>query len=226
MAYDLYVITDRQIARGLSHAEIARRAVSGGADAIQLRDKTLSSRALVQAASEIRSITRETGTCFIVNDRIDIALATGADGVHLGQEDLPVMSARRIAPPGFIIGVSIGTVAEAVSAVSAGADYIALSPTFDTGSKADAGPGYGLRTLRKICEMVSVPVIAIGGINPGNVAGVVAAGAAGIAVISAVVSAEDIAGAARYLKESIRDTKASIPERRSHVSCDHYSDCS
>lgn len=226
MAYDLYVITDRRIARGLSHAEIARRAVSGGADVIQLRDKTLSSRAMIQAAWEIRSITRETGTCFIVNDRIDIALAAGADGVHLGHEDLPVISARRIAPPGFIIGVSIGTVAGAVSAVSAGADYIALSPTFDTASKEDAGPGYGLQTLREICETVSVPVIAIGGINPGNLAGVIAAGAAGIAVISAVVASEDIAGAARNLKELIRDAKASIPQRRSNVSCDQYSDCS
>ncbi len=118
MAYDLYVITDRRIARGLPHAEIARLVIAGGADVVQLRDKGLPCRDLFAAACEIREITREAGVLFIVNDRIDIAIASGADGVHLGQDDLPLRDARRIAPAGFIIGISVGCVADAIAAES------------------------------------------------------------------------------------------------------------
>jgi thiamine-phosphate pyrophosphorylase len=207
MAYDLYVITDRPIARGLPHAEIARLVIDGGADVVQLRDKGLSCRDLFAAACEIREITREAGVLFIVNDRIDIALAAGADGVHLGQHDLPVRNARRIAPPGFIIGVSVGCIADAVAAESAGAGYVALSPIFPTSSKEDAGPGHGIPVLRGICSAVSIPVIAIGGISPRNVPQVIAAGAEGVAVISSVVGQEDIAGAARQMKAIIREAK-------------------
>ena len=210
MIYDLYVITDMKIARGLSHAEIARRAVSGGADVIQLRDKSLHGRDLLRAACEIREITRAAGALFIVNDRIDVALAAGADGVHLGQDDLPVRYARKLAPPEFIVGVSVGCVTEAALAESAGVDYIALSPTYKTASKEDAGPGHGLAVLRAICSTVSIPVIAIGGIGPGNVSGIIAAGADGVAVISAVVGKEDITGAARQMKVLIRSAKTAL----------------
>jgi len=203
MAYDLYVITDEAISRGLSHAGIARRAVAGGADAIQLRDKKLTGRDLVRIAQEIRTITAAAGALFIVNDRMDVALAAGADGVHLGQDDLPVECARAIAPPGFIIGVSVGSVAEAVTAAKGGADYIALSPTFCTGSKEDAGPGCGLEMLAAIRSAVSIPLIAIGGIGCDNVDDVIAAGADGIAVISAVVGQEDVTRAAREMKTRI-----------------------
>jgi len=207
MAYDLYVITDRRIARGLSHAEIARRVIDGGADVVQLRDKGLPCRDLFAAACEIREITRDAGVLFIVNDRIDIALASGADGVHLGQNDLPIRDARRIAPPGFIIGVSVGCIADAVAAESAGAGYVAASPIFPTTSKENAGPGHGITVLREICSAVSLPVIAIGGISPLNVPQVIAAGADGVAVISSVVGQEDIAGAARQMKAIIRNAK-------------------
>jgi thiamine-phosphate pyrophosphorylase len=208
MAYDLYVITDRVIARGLSHAEIARRALDGGADVVQLRDKSLPSGDLLAAACEIREVTREAGGLFIVNDRIDIALASGADGVHLGQDDLPVRDAMRIAPPGFIIGISVRDIADAVAAESAGAGYVALSPTFPTTSKENAGPGHGITVLRGICSAVSLPVIAIGGISPRNVPEVIAAGADGVAVISSVVGQEDITGAARQMKSIIMNAKA------------------
>lgn len=110
MPYDLYVVTDREIGRGRSHQEIAREAVAGGADVIQFRDKTLPFREFIEIAEEIREITSEAGAMFIVNDRIDVALAVGADGVHLGQSDLPAAYARKISPPGFIIGVSVGNV--------------------------------------------------------------------------------------------------------------------
>lgn len=207
MPYDLYVITDETLAGGLLHAEIARRAVAGGADVIQLRDKSLNCRNLARTGREIRAVTNPAGALFIVNDRLDAALACGADGVHLGQGDISPAVARQLAPPGFIIGVSVGSVKEALVAEAAGADYVALSPTFDTGSKADAGPGHGLRRLREIREAVRIPVIAIGGITPGNVREVIRAGADGVAVISAVVAAPDIAAAARDLKERIRAAK-------------------
>lgn len=208
MAYDLYVITDEQIGHGLSHAELARRAVAGGADTIQLRDKRLSGRDLLIVASAIREVTRDAGALFVVNDRLDVALAAGADGVHLGESDLPIEHARRIAPPGFIIGASVGSVATAVRAGAAGADYVALSPTFSTASKDDAGPGHGLAMLSAIRSAVSLPLVAIGGITPGNVADVIAAGADGIAVISAVVGEDDVTAAARDLRIRITAAKA------------------
>jgi len=208
MAYDLYVITDRQIARGLPHAGIARLVIEGGADVVQLRDKGLPCRDLFAAACEIREITREAGVLFIVNDRIDIAIASGAEGVHLGQDDLPLREARRIAPAGFIIGVSVGCVAEAVAAETGGASYVALSPIFPTASKEDAGHGHGIEVLREICSAVALPVIAIGGITPENAPQVVAAGAEGVAVISSVVGQPDISDAARQMKAIVRNAKA------------------
>ncbi|HUT38219.1 MAG TPA: thiamine phosphate synthase [Methanoregula sp.] len=207
MKYDLYVITDEAIAGGLPHAEIARRAIAGGADVIQLRDKVCGCPELNRIGRTLREITRKTGTLFIVNDRLDVALACGADGVHLGQDDIRAGVARQIAPPGFIIGVSVGTVDEAVIAEQEGADYLALSPVFSTASKNNAGTGRGLGVLREIRRNVSIPVIAIGGINRENVREVIAAGADGVAVISVVVGSPDITAAARELKELVSDSR-------------------
>ena len=207
MKLDLYVITDEGLAGGLPHSEIAWRAVLGGADAIQLRDKTLTPREMVRAGQEIREITRKAGALFIVNDRLDIALACHADGVHLGQDDMGCCTARQLSPANFIIGVSVGSVDEALAAEQQGADYVAVSPVFCTGSKSDAGPGYGLATLKDIRAAVSIPVIAIGGIGPANAADVIGAGADGIAVISAVVSQPDITAAARGLSAIIATAK-------------------
>lgn len=210
MNIDLYVITDETVAGGRSHAEIARQAVLGGADVIQLRDKGRSCTGLVAIGREIAAITRNAGAAFIVNDRLDVAMACGADGVHLGQGDLQVSSARQLAPPGFVIGVSVGTAEEAVEAERDGADYVALSPTFFTASKDDAGPGHGLDRLREIRRAVSLPVVAIGGINRQNVEDVIAAGADGIAVISAVVASPDITAAARELRGLVRESKREV----------------
>jgi len=210
MKYDLYVITDEAIAGGLTHAEIARRAIAGGADVIQLRDKVCGCRELCRIGRALRTITMKTGTVFIVNDRLDVALACGADGVHLGQDDIRVGVARQIAPPGFIIGVSVGTVDEAVRAEQEGADYITLSPVFSTTSKNDAGPGRGLDVLREIRRSVSVPVIAIGGINLDNVREVIATGADGVAVISVVVGSRNIIAASRELKKRISESKQAL----------------
>jgi thiamine-phosphate pyrophosphorylase len=210
MKCDLYVITDEAISNSLSPAEAAKRAIAGGADVIQLRDKNCGCRELLHAGRALRALTKRTSTLFIVNDRLDVALACGADGVHLGQDDMRASVARQIAPPGFIIGVSVGTVDEAVRAEQEGADYVAVSPLFSTASKGDAGPGHGLDTLRKIKNKVRIPVIAIGGIGQENAQEVILAGADGVAVISAVVGSPDITRAARELKTIIRKAKRSF----------------
>lgn len=207
MALDLYVITDEKIGMGRSHAELARLACAGGADAIQLRDKCCGMQDLCRTGREIRTITHEAGALFIVNDNLDVALACGADGVHLGQGDMAAGPARSRAPCPFIIGISAGSVAEAIAAEEAGADYVALSPVFATASKDDAGSGRGIFVLREMIEAVSIPVIAIGGITKENAGDVIAAGADGVAVISAVVAQQDVTAAARELKERIASAK-------------------
>jgi len=207
MVYDLYVITDETISRGLSHTEIARQAIAGGADVIQLRDKSRGCRDLITIGREIRKITRKTHTLFIVNDRLDVALACGADGVHLGQGDIRGDVARQISRPGFVIGMSVGSVAEAVQAEQDGADYLALSPIFATASKDDAGPGHGLAVLASVCSRVTIPVVAIGGITRTNVGDVIDTGASGVAVISAVAGSPDIPTAAQEMKRLITRAK-------------------
>lgn len=210
MSYDLYVITDEALAGGLPHAEIARRAVAGGADVIQLRNKSHGDRELVRIGREIHAITKPAGVLFIVNDRPEVAIACGADGVHLGQGDAGPGSVRQLVPSGFIIGVSVGSVEEALAAETESADYVALSPVFGTASKSDAGPGHGLDTLRKIRSAVAIPVIAIGGIGPLNVQEVIRAGADGVAVISAVVAAPDITRAAQEMRSLIAQAKQEL----------------
>lgn len=203
MSYDLYVITDQKLSRGLTHDQIAEKAVMGGADAIQLRDKHCSGKELMSYALKIREITRRHGALFFVNDRLDIAIASEADGVHLGQDDMPLSMARKISPPGFIIGISAGTVEEAIEAEKGGADYVGAGPVYGTLSKSDAGPACGICLIEDIKKRVSIPVVAIGGINENNVGEVLKAGADGVAAISAVISQEDVAGAAAKLKSTI-----------------------
>ncbi len=205
--YELYVITDEGLSKGHTHAGIARMAIAGGADVIQLRDKKLSGKELLQCALEIRDISKRSGVLFIVNDRLDIALACDADGVHLGQDDMPVKIAKPLCPPGFIIGVSAGSVEEAIQAERDGADYIGLGPVFCTASKSDAGPACGLDTIRYVKNVVSIPVVAIGGIGHANAKDVLASGADGLAVISAVVGQDDVTMAARKLKSLIIETR-------------------
>ena len=201
--YWLYVVTDANLSNGLSHSQIAELSCKGGADVIQLRDKEIDDAEFLRYAREIKRICDRYGAMFIVNDRFDLALQCEADGAHLGQSDYPIAEARKRAPEGFILGCSVGSPEEAIKAEKDGADYVALSPVFDTKSKSDADPGHGLETLREIKKAVSIPVLAIGGINKENAASVVEAGAEGLAVISAVVSQPDVERAARELREII-----------------------
>ena len=192
----LYVITDCLLSRGRSHAEVVEKAIDGGAPCIQLREKDASSRELYSHARELRAITREKDAVFIINDRLDIALAVGADGVHLGQDDLPAEAARRIMPSEMILGVSVENPRQAREAQAMGASYLGAGAVFATSTKADAGEPIGLQAFAEICRGVDIPVVGIGGINLQNAGQVIQAGAAGVAVISAIVAADDITLAA------------------------------
>ena len=198
----LYVITDRKISGGRSHEEIAAAAIEGGATVVQFRDKELSGRKQVETALRLRDIARASGVTFIVNDRVDVALLSDADGVHLGQDDIPASIARKIMG-NKIIGVSASTVEEALLAQQQGADYLGVGPVFPTGSKADAAPPIGLAGLAEIVRSVDIPVVAIGGISQENLVDVLETGVSGVAVISAVVAASDITQAARNLRAVI-----------------------
>ncbi|MDI6893880.1 MAG: thiamine phosphate synthase [Bacillota bacterium] len=199
----LYVIVDRAFAAGRGEEEIVAAAARGGATAIQLRSKELTARQLYLTGLSLRRLTREMGLLFIVNDRVDVALAVDADGVHLGREDLPLEAARRLMGRRKIIGVSVDTVEEAERARRGGADYLGAGPVFATTSKCDAGPAMGPDGLRSICRAVRIPLVGIGGVNVHNARRVLEAGAAGVAVISAVVSAPDVTAAAAALRSAL-----------------------
>ena len=202
--WSLYVLTDRRAAGERDLSDIVRAATQGGATMIQLRDKQASTRALVELGRALLAVTRPAGVPLIVNDRIDVALAIDAEGVHVGQDDMPAPLARRLLGPERILGVSAGTVEEALQAQAEGADYLGTGDVYGTPTKADAGVPIGVAGLAEVVRAVSIPVVAIGGIKAGNAAAAIQAGAAGIAVISAVIGAADPEAAARRLREIVR----------------------
>ena len=204
----LCVITDANLVPDRDHAAIAEAALAGGADMIQLRDKTGSLRDLLPQARAIQALCRSRGALFIVNDRVDLALAADADGAHVGQEDLPAASTRRLLGPGRLMGVSTHSLAQAEAARQAGADYIGFGPMFTTGTKETGYTPRGLDALRGIRRAVSLPILAIGGIGLENVSLVIEAGATAPAVISAVVVAPDVAAAAAAFREKVGAAKA------------------
>ena len=212
--YALYVVTDIKVSGGLSHERQAELCFAGGCDALQLREKDADNDGLIATAKKIVALkqrfereNQKYHPLFFVNDNIDAAVKSGADGVHLGQDDMPLSEARRLMPKstGFLIGISVGNVDEALRAVSDGADYVALSPVFDTTSKDDAGSGKGLKMLSEIKKAVGAdyPVIAIGGINASNAKSVMNAGSDGCAVISAVLAKPDVIAAVKELRRVI-----------------------
>ncbi len=202
----LHVLTDREWSRGRDILTVSSAALDGGATAIQLRDKTASTRTLVEVGQALRVLTRERGSLLIVNDRIDVALAIDADGAHVGQDDMPAHIARQLLGPDRILGISAGSLEEASRAVAAYADYVSIGPVHPTRAKADAGPPTGIQLITEVAARYSTPLMAIGGITPENVGEIIRAGAVGVAVISTVVNAEDITAAAHRLSTVIQNT--------------------
>ncbi|AXI25644.1 thiamine phosphate synthase [Methanofervidicoccus sp. A16] len=196
----LYVITDR---RFRDEVESVKEALEGGATAIQLRLKGVPTREMVEVGRKIRKLTEDYDALYIVNDRLDVALAVGADGVHVGQEDMPVDIVKEIAP-NLIVGVSASNLREALEGEKKGADYIGAGSVFPTRTKENAKL-LGLEGLREIVENVHIPVVAIGGINHENVKEVLEVGVDGVAVISAIVGSEDVVEATRRMMEMIEE---------------------
>ena len=189
--FNLYLITDRQGCRGRNLVTVVEEALKGGVKAVQLREKDLSSRELYQLAQEMRDITSRYGARLFINDRIDIALAVDADGVHLGHGSIPIQSARQLLGEEKLIGVSCHGRESAVAAQEKGADFITDGPVFHTPSKAPYGSPVGIGSLREVTSRLRIPVFALGGITGRNTRQVIDAGAHGIALISAVIAAEN-----------------------------------
>lgn len=194
----LYVIMDTQALKGRHHIEVASQVIRGGARTIQLRDKVQSKEKLLPVAKQLRTLCTEHNVLFIINDYLDVALDTDADGLHLGQDDLPVQVARKLLPLGKILGCSTTTVEQALAAQSEGADYVAVGSIYPTPSK-EATEVVGLERLRQIRQAISLPLVAIGGITKDNASDVIAAGADSVAVISTVLGAESPEEATRQL---------------------------
>lgn len=203
----LYVILDRTIAAGRDLAELLDAVIAGGARMVQLREKTWPSGQLLPLAERLHARCREAGVTFVMNDRVDLAVALEADGVHLGQDDLPPRHARALLRPGMILGVSTHSVEQARQAQAEGADYVAVGAMFPTGTKPDfelVGP----TLVRAVRKEIRVPLVGIGGITPENVGQVIAAGADGVAVISAVCAASDPRAASAHFLDAIRRARA------------------
>ena len=200
----LTVITDEALARPRALSDVVREALAAGAPTIQLRLKGASARELLEATHTLMPIVRSAGALLIVNDRFDVALAAGADGVHLGPDDPPVLDARaasgtRAAADPFIVGYSVDTVDEAARAEAEGADYLGVGAVYETAHKSDAGEVIGLEGLRRVVQAVSIPVVAIGGITPERAHAVAETGACGCAAIGAVMGSPEPGDAVRAL---------------------------
>jgi len=187
--------------------QVVEAAIAGGISVVQLRDKHESTRDMVELGLRLRKLTENTGVKLLVNDRIDVAMAIDADGVHVGQDDMPAAIARRLIGLDKILGVSAGTVAEARQAEADGADYIGVGAVYGTTSKSDAGEAIGVDGLHNIARSVSIPAVAIGGINAVNAARCMEGLSKGVAVISAIMSADDPASASRQLLEIVTEAR-------------------
>jgi thiamine-phosphate pyrophosphorylase len=200
----VYVLLDRDFTAGRSLVVVAEAAIRGGATVLQLRDKSSDIHRFSADAMAIVAIARAAGVPLIINDRVDLALAVDADGVHVGEDDLPVEATRRLVGPDRFVGASAGSVEAARAAIAAGADHLGVGPVYEArGTKTDAGPPVGLTLIRAIAAFSPLPIVGIGGITAENAGAVIAAGAAGVAVISAVGLAPDVEAATRNLAHSV-----------------------
>jgi len=205
--YSLYLVTDRSLSRGRSTVDIVREAVTGGVTCVQLREKNCSTQEFIAEAEKLHALLKPLGVPLIINDNIEVALAVGVEGIHLGQQDMAIAEARRLGPPSWIIGISAESLEDAIRAEQAGADYLGVSPIFSTPTKTDTAPPLGLEGLREIRAAVRIPLVGIGGIHLDNVREVIRAGADGVAVVSAIVFADSPRKAAFALQREIRIAK-------------------
>ena len=201
----LYVLISSNIAKK-SVKETARLVIDGGADAVQLREKTISDRKFISLAREVRDITTKRGSLLIINDRVHVVRKVNADGIHLGQQDMSALEARNTIGDEKIIGVSTHSITQARQAQKDGADYIAIGPIYPTSTKGHE-PSVGIEIIHEISEAVSIPIIAIGAITLENLDGVLKAGASRIAVCSAIIGSKDIYSSTRQFKEKLGETK-------------------
>jgi thiamine-phosphate pyrophosphorylase len=207
----LYLVTDRDLARGRALVDVVERAIHGGVTAVQVREKALGARRFLDEISALQRLLTGAGVPLFVNDRVDVALAAAADGVHVGQADLPAAMARRLVGRTRLLGVSVASEDEAREAVADGADYVSVSPVFLTPTKPDADIAVGLEGVARVRRAVPhAPVLAIGGIDAGNARSVVAAGADGVSVVSAIMAADDPEVAAAAIR---REVDAALAER-------------
>ncbi|MDB5999100.1 MAG: thiamine phosphate synthase [Rhizobacter sp.] len=209
----LYLVTDSALCLGRPLADVVAAALHGGVSCVQLREKHLDTRAFIEQAMTLRALLRPLGIPLVVNDRVDVALACEADGVHLGQSDMPVHIARRLLPPHVFIGLSVETLAQVREAATLDVDYLGVSPIHATPTKLDTATPWGLEGLRTAREATALPLVAIGGIHPESVCDVLTAGADGIAVVSAICSAPDVLEATRRLSALRRATPSSLTQR-------------
>lgn len=205
---DIYALTDARLSLGRPVPDVARALLDAGVRLIQYREKRLPAGLMLEECRALRRMTREAGACFIVNDHVDIALLVGADGVHVGQDDLPVPEVRRLVGPEMIIGLSTHSPAQAEAAVACGADYIGVGPIFATQTKEDVVAPVGFAYLDWVAAHIRLPFVAIGGIKEWNAAEVTAHGADCCALVSALVGAEDIAAAVGRVRAAIRKGRA------------------
>jgi thiamine-phosphate pyrophosphorylase len=205
--YSLYLVTDRALSRGRGTLEIVKAAVQGGVTCVQLREKDCTTREFIDQALTIKDFLKTSKIPLIINDRLDVAQAVGADGIHLGQSDMPFSMAKAIVRNSMLIGISAESVDDAIQAENEGADYIGVSPIYKTPTKTDTAPPLGLTGLREIRKAVNIPLVGIGGLNESNVYDVIKNGADGVAVVSAIVSADDPEESSRTLKSIIDRVK-------------------
>ena len=208
--WSLYVITDSGMAGGDELFRIVREALRGGAGVVQYREKRASTGAMVREATVLKQICDEAGAVFIVNDRVDVALAVGAHGVHVGQDDMPVAVARRLMGTNRLVGVTVHNEAELRRAEADGADHISIAPCFATSTKPDHQSPLGPGGVAALAAKTRLPVVTIGGINASNAKDVAAAGVDGICVVSAVMMAPDPHEAARELVEMVRAARGPV----------------
>jgi len=206
-ALRLYLVTDQASLRGRTLAEVVLAAVQGGVSCVQLREKTLATRDFVTLALAVKDLLAPFGVPLVINDRIDVALACGAQGVHLGQSDMPVALARQLLPPGVFIGLSVENLADVTRAATQPADYLGISPVYATPTKTDTATPWGLAGVRQVRALSQLPLVAIGGIHHANAAEVLQAGADGLAVVSAICSAPDPQAAAQSFQPIFRSHK-------------------